>query len=117
MTKFPPEMEVSIISLHSSFTIRDVKSSRNHIIIKHHKIVSAGSSPGRLVGWGRSGGVGSGVAVPSLGLWGVDGGSLVGHLGDETVIVVGGVLRGLDTTVGKSDGEGSGNVSTGVLAF
>ena len=77
---------------------------------------SVGLSPGGLVGWGRRS-IGSGVAVPSLGLWGVLGLSAVGHLGDETVSVVSGVGGGLDTTIGKSDGEGSGNIAAGILTL
>ena len=70
-----------------------------------------------VVGWGRSGGVGRGVAVPSLGLWGVDRGSLVGHLSDETVVVVSGVGCGLDTAIGKSDHVGSSNNTIGILGL
>jgi hypothetical protein len=70
-----------------------------------------------VVGWGRSGSIGSGVAIPSLGLWGVLGLSAVGHLGDETVSVVSSVGGGLDTAIGKSDGEGSGNIAIGILTL
>ena len=70
-----------------------------------------------MVGWGRSGSIGSGVAVPSLGLWGVLGLSAVGHLGDETVSVVSSVGGGLDTTIRKSNGEGSGNIAIGILTL
>ena len=57
------------------------------------------------------------MAVSSCGLRGVDGGSLVGNIGDESVVVVGGVGGGLDPTVGKGDHEFSGDVSGGVLGL
>ena len=62
-------------------------------------------------------GGGLGVAVTSSGLRGVDGGTLIGDLSDETVVVVGGVGGGLDSAVGKGNGEGTGYVSVGVLGF
>ena len=58
-----------------------------------------------------------GGTVSTSGLWGVDGGSLVGNIGDESVVVIGGVGGGLDPTVGKSDHERSGNVSGGILGL
>merc|ERR1712080_208661 len=61
--------------------------------------------------------IGSGVSVSTLGLWGVLSLSGVGDLGHEAVVVISGVGGGLDTAVGESDGEGSGNVSFGVLAL
>jgi len=45
------------------------------------------------------------------GLLGVDSGSLVGDIGDESVISVGGVLDVLDSAIGKSNGVRSGNVA------
>ena len=62
--------------------------------------------------------VGSGVgSISSLGSLGVDRGALIGDLSDETVVVVGGVGGGLDSAVGKGNGEGTGYVSVGVLGF
>ena len=67
-------------------------------------------STGRLVGRG-------GVAVSTSGLRGVDGCALVGHLSHEAVVVVGGVGGGLDTAVGESDGERTGNLALGILGL
>ena len=58
-----------------------------------------------------------GGTVSTGGLWGVDGGSLVGNIGNESVVVIGGVGGGLDPTVRKSDHERSGNVSGGILGL
>jgi fibronectin-binding autotransporter adhesin len=63
-----------------------------------------GISGGGLVGRGR------GIRL-SLG---VDGGALVGDLGDITVVVVGGVGHGLDSAVGKGNLVGSLDVSGGI---
>ena len=60
---------------------------------------------------------GGGVAVSTGGLRGVDGGALVGDVGDESVDVVSGVLGGLDPAVGESDHEASGNNTVGVLGL
>jgi len=51
-----------------------------------------------------------------LGL-GVDGGALVGHLGDVPVDVVGGVLDVLDAAVGEGDGVGAGDDTVGVAGL
>ena len=51
------------------------------------------------------------MSVSLLGLWWVDWGSLVGDIGDESVISVGGVLDVLDSAIGKSNGVRSGNVA------
>ena len=67
-------------------------------------------SGGGLVG-------GGGVAVSLLGLRGVDGGSLVGDISDESVDVVSGVGGGLDSAVGKSNHEATGNDTVGILCF
>jgi len=45
------------------------------------------------------------------GLLGVDSGSLISDIGDESVISVGGVLDVLDSAIGKSNGVRSGNVA------
>jgi len=55
-------------------------------------------------------GGGGGGLVATSGSLGVDSGALVGHIGDEAVITVGGVLHMLDPAVGKSHRVGSGNV-------
>ena len=60
---------------------------------------------------------GGGVAVSTGGLRGVDGGALVGDIGDESVDVVSSVLGGLDPAVGESDHEASGNNTVGVLGL
>ena len=60
---------------------------------------------------------GGGVAVSTGGLRGVDGGALVGDVGDESVLVVGGVGGGLDPAVGESDHEASGDNTSGVLGL
>merc|ERR1719468_1191608 len=62
--------------------------------------------------------VGNGVgSITSLGGLGVDGGALIGDLSDETVVVVGGVGGGLDSAVGKGNGERTGNVALSVLGL
>ena len=55
---------------------------------------------GGSVGGGGGEPDGGGVTVTLLGLRGVDGGALVADLGHEAVLVVGGVLGGLDAAVG-----------------
>jgi len=55
-------------------------------------------------------GGGGGGLVATSGSLGVDSGALVGHIGDEAVITVGGVLHMLDPAVGKSHRVGTGNV-------
>ena len=65
-------------------------------------------------GWGL---VSWGMSVSLLGLWWVDWGSLVGDIGDESVDVVSGVLGGLDSAVGKSDHERSGDDTVSVLGL
>jgi len=55
------------------------------------------------------GGGGGGLVATGGGL-GVDSGALVGHIGDKSVIAVGGVLHMLDPAVGKSHRVGTGNV-------
>merc|ERR1719442_239318 len=60
---------------------------------------------------------GGGMAVSSGGVRGVDGGALVGDVGDESVDVVSGVGGGLDPAVGESDHEASGNNTVGVLGL
>ena len=53
---------------------------------------------------------GGGGLVTTGGGLGVDSGALVGHISDESVITVGGVLHVLDPAVGKGNRVGSGNV-------
>ena len=67
---------------------------------------------------GRGGSVGRGsVAVSLLGLRGVDGGSLVCDISNESVDVVSGVGGGLDSAVRKSNHEATGNDTVGILCF
>ena len=69
---------------------------------------------------GRGRGVlggGGGVAVSALGLLGVGGNALVLDVGDETVLVIGGVSHNLDATVGKVDTVAAGNVAVGILVL
>ena len=71
-----------------------------------------------VVSRGRGGLVGgSGVSVSLLGLWGVDGGALVGDISDESVDVISGVGGGLDSAVRKSNHEATGNDTVGILCF
>ena len=60
---------------------------------------------------------GGGVAVSLLGLRGVDGGSLVCDISDESVDMVSGVGGGLDSAVRKSNHEATGNDTVGILCF
>ena len=55
-----------------------------------------------VVGWSRGGGIGLGL--------GVDSSSLVCDIGDISIIAVGRVLDMLDTSIGKSNRVGAGNV-------
>ena len=57
------------------------------------------------------------MAVSLLGLWGVDGGSLVGDISDESVVVISGVGGGLDSAIGKSNHEATGDKTVGILCF
>merc|ERR1719208_303824 len=65
---------------------------------------------GGLVGWGS-------MTVSLLGLRGVDGGSLVCDISNETVDMVSGVGGGLDSAVRKSNHEATGNDTVGILCF
>merc|ERR1719150_1662680 len=60
---------------------------------------------------------GGGVAVSLLGLRGVDGGSLVGDISDESVDMVSSIGGGLDSAIGKSNHEATGNKTVGILCF
>jgi len=57
------------------------------------------------------------MSISSLGFLRVDRGALIGDLSDETVLMVSGVGGGLDSAVGKGDGERSSYVSISVLGF
>jgi len=75
---------------------------------------------GRLVGWWGWGGLvgwGGVVAVPSLGLWGVDGGALVGDVGDEASLVVSVVGDDLHPAVGKVHPVGAVDLAVRVLVL
>ena len=71
---------------------------------------------GGLVDWG-SGLVGWGgvVAVPSLGLWWVDSGSLIGDVSDEASLVVGVVGDDLSPAVGEGNTVLAGNNTVVIL--
>merc|ERR1740128_779067 len=58
-----------------------------------------------VVGGGRGVLGGGSMAVSTSGLRGVDGGTLVGDISDESVVVVSGVGGGLDPAVGKGNDE------------
>ena len=60
---------------------------------------------------------GGSMSISSLGFLRVDRGALIGDLSDETVLMVSGVGGGLDSAVGKGDGERSSYVTVGVLGF
>ena len=72
-----------------------------------------------VVGGGRGRGIlgGGGMAVSTLGLRGVDGGTLVGDISDESVVVVSGVGGGLDPAVGQGNHEATKNISVGILGL
>ena len=70
----------------------------------------------RLVSRGGSIGRGS-MTVSLLGLRGVDGSSLVGDISDESIVVISGVSGGLDSAIGKSNHEATGNKTVGILCF
>ena len=70
-----------------------------------------------VVGRGRLGSIGGGMAVSLLGLWGVDWGSLVGDISDESVDVVSGVSGGLDSAIGKSNHEATSDNTISILAL
>ena len=57
------------------------------------------------------------MSVSLLWLWWVDWGSLVCDISDESVDVVSGVGGGLDSAVGKSNHEATGNDTVGILCF
>ena len=65
---------------------------------------------GRLVGRGS-------VSVSSSGLWGVDSGTFIGDLSNESVLVVSGVGGGLDTAIRKSNHEATLDNTGGILSF
>ena len=58
---------------------------------------------------------GGSVAVSLLGLRGVDGGSLVGDISDESVLVISSVGGGLDSAVRKSNHEAASDDSIAIL--
>merc|ERR1719347_396152 len=58
-----------------------------------------------------------GVSVSTCGLWGVDRGSLIGDLSNESVDMVSSVGGGLDTAIGKSNHEATLDNTVGILCF
>ena len=73
-------------------------------------------SRGRLVNWGSLVSWGS-MSVSSSRLWGVDCGTLIGHLSNESIVVVSSVGGGLDSAIGKSNGERSSNFALSILSL
>merc|ERR1719266_1595808 len=73
---------------------------------------NGGNNLGGGVGRSRLGSVGRGGLVG--GLLGVDSGALVGHIGDESVVAIGGVSHMLDPAVGESHGVGALHVGGAV---
>ena len=65
---------------------------------------------------GLGGVVGGGLGGISLGLR-VVGSSLVGHISNESSLMGGGVAGGLDTAIGKSNGEGASNITVLILGL
>ena len=57
------------------------------------------------------------MTVSTGGLWGVDWGTFIGNLSDESVLVISSVSGGLDSAIGKSNGERSSYVSVSVLGL
>ena len=71
-----------------------------------------------MVGRGRSSLVDwSSMAISSCRLWGIDSSTLIGHLSNKSVVVVSSVGGGLDSAIGKSNGERSGNFTLSILGF
>merc|ERR1719461_645273 len=65
---------------------------------------------GSFVNW-------SSMSVSLLGLWWVDRGTLIGNLSNKSVVVVSSVGGGLDSAIGKSNHERSGNFAFSILSF
>ena len=65
-------------------------------------------------GWGL---VSWGFSVSLLWLWWVDWGTLVCDISDESVVVVSGVGGGLDSAIGKSNHEASGDLAFSILGL
>ena len=65
---------------------------------------------GGLVGRGS-------MTISLLGLRGVDGSSLIGDISNESIDMVSSVGGGLDSAVGKSNHEATGNDTVGILCF
>ena len=67
---------------------------------------------------GRSGLVsrsGSRVAIAALGGFGVGGDALVLDIGDEAILVIGGVSHNLDAAIREVDTVAAGNIAIGIL--
>merc|ERR1719208_789201 len=59
----------------------------------------------------------SSMSVSLLGLWWVDRGTLISNLSNKSVVVVSSVGGGLDSTIRKSNHEGSSNFAFSILSF
>merc|ERR1712106_1279474 len=73
-------------------------------------------SRGRLVNWCSLVSWGS-MSVSSSRLWGVDCGTFIRHLSNESVVVVSSVGGGLDSAIRKSNGERSSNFALSILSL
>merc|ERR1719270_440140 len=70
-----------------------------------------------MVGRGRSSIDGSSMSVSLLWLWWVDRGTLIGNFSNKSVVVVSSVGGGLDSAIGKSNHERTGNFAFSILSF
>ena len=70
-----------------------------------------------MVGRGRRSVDRSSMSVSFLWLWGVDRGTLIGNFSNKSVVVVSSVGGGLDSAIGKSNHERSGNFAFSILSF
>ena len=60
---------------------------------------------------------GSGVAIAALGGFRVGGDALVLNIGDEAILVIGGVSHNLDAIVREVDTVAAGNIAVGILVL
>jgi len=63
-----------------------------------------------LVDWGS-------MAISSCRLWGIDSSTFIGHLSNKSIVVVSSVGGGLDSAIGKSNGERSSNFAFSILGL
>merc|ERR1712123_246243 len=65
-----------------------------------------------MVGRGRGS-----MTISFLWLWWIDSGTLIGHLSNKSIVVVSSVGGGLDSAIGKSNGERSSNFALSILGL